>query len=503
MDLTNKKYSKKGKPAIDIQNLVYGKIPPQATDLEQAVLGAIMLEKEAIDLASEILTENSFYRSENQLIFKAALELSTKGQAIDVLTIAEQLKKFGQLEMVGGPYYITQLTNAVVSAANIVRHSQIIKQKELAREMIKLSGETIVKAYDDTEDVFDLINNHEVRLSEITTGGTSKSYAAMDEALVRAINKLEELRNRSDIMTGVPSGFTDIDRLTNGWQNTDLIILAARPSVGKTALALNLMRNASINHFKPTPSLFFSLEMSESQLINRMLSAESEIALEKINNGRMDESDMKRLYSLAIQALAKANISIDDSGSLTLSQLRSKARKWARRMRKVGYKDLVIFIDYLQLMSGGGKSGNREQEISEISRGLKQLAKEIEVPIIALSQLSRQLEARTGDKKIPQLSDLRESGAIEQDADTVIFIYRPEYHDISANQMGESTSGETHIKFAKNRHGALDTIKLRAQLSIQKFFTWDGGFSPQPSQVQQYAFERAKNSYSNADEDLF
>jgi replicative DNA helicase len=372
----------------------------------------------------------------------------------------------------------------------------------MARKIIQMGGEAVARGYEDNIDVFDLIDELEKQLSEIT-GGTGKAYTAIDQSLVHALKKIEERRNNNEVMTGIPSGFTDIDRLTNGWQNTDLIILAARPSVGKTAFALNLARNAAINNIRVAPVLFFTLEMKTEQLTERLMSAESEIHLKKIKNGDLTDEDMKQVYKLAVNRLAKAPIFIDDTSGLTLGQLRARGRKWARKMRKQGYKDLMIIIDYLQLMSGNGKAGNREQEISEISRGLKQLAKELDLPIIALSQLSRQVESRSGEKKIPQLSDLRESGAIEQDADAVVFIYRPEYHGEMTNQEGESTKGETHIKFAKHRNGELDTIKLRANLAIQKFESWEEGWVPFTVTPQQHSsFIKAKESYTNSNEDL-
>jgi replicative DNA helicase len=459
---------------VDISGMVYGKMPPQAIEPEQAILGALMLEKSAIDEVGELLTAESFYKPAHQLIFQAIEMLNSKGNAIDIVTVVEELRSMGKLEEVGGPYYVTQLTNSVVSSANIEKHARIVKQKQLGRELINIGGELVIKGYDDTQDVFELLEDHERKLSAITMGSMGKAYTPIDVALMGAIQQIEAMRERKEVMTGIPSMFTELDRLTNGWQKTDLIILAARPAVGKTAFALNLARNAAINNILAVPVLFFSLEMSCNQLVQRILSAESEIWLEKILRGDMDTPDMKQLYQKGITSLSKARIFIDDSGYQTLSTVRSKARKVKRMWEKTyGTNDGLIIIDYLQLMSATGKGGNREQEISEISRGLKMLAKELEVPIIALSQLSRAVESRSGDKKIPQLSDLRESGAIEQDADMVMFIYRPEYHDINANENGESIAGETHIKIAKHRHGSLDTVKLKANLSIQKFTSWD------------------------------
>jgi len=368
--------------------------------------------------------------------------------------------------MIGGAYYVTKLTNAVVSTANIETHSRIILQKFIQRELIRISGEIIGDAYEDSTDVFDLLDDAESKLFEITNNHLRKNFDSIDTVLVKTIQRIEDLRHKQEEITGVPSGFPSLDKITYGWQPTDLIILAARPSVGKTAFALNLARNAALHPTKPVPVAFFSLEMSSAQLVQRILSAESEIFMEKIARGRLEEHEMKQLYKKGIDRLAKAPIFIDDTPALNIFELRAKCRR-LKNKHNVGF----IIIDYLQLMSGtsDNRNGNREQEISRISRDLKGLAKEIQVPIIALSQLSRAVESRKEGEKIPQLSDLRESGAIEQDADMVMFLYRPEYYGITANEMGESNKGETHVKIAKHRNGALDTIKLRALLHIQKF----------------------------------
>ncbi|HOA39699.1 MAG TPA: replicative DNA helicase, partial [Flavihumibacter sp.] len=310
-----------------------------------------------------------------------------------------------------------------------------------------------------------------------TNNHLRKDYNAIDSVLVQAVQRIEDLRNQTEDISGVPSGFPSIDKVTFGWQKTDLIILAARPAVGKTAFALNLARNAALHPTKPAAVAVFSLEMSAGQLVQRILSAESEIWLEKINRGKLEEYEMKQLYAKGIQRLSEAKIFIDDTAALNIFELRAKCRR-LKNKHNLG----LIIIDYLQLMSGAGGNTNREQEISQISRSLKQLAKELEVPIIALSQLSRAVETRKEGNKMPQLSDLRESGAIEQDADMVMFIYRPEYYDVNANENGESTKGETHVRIAKHRNGSLETIKLRALLHIQKFIDEgvEGGDS-QPS----------------------
>jgi replicative DNA helicase len=473
MDLTNLNRDKKNrrKTSLDLSTMIYGKVPPQAKELEEAVLGAIMLEKGAFDTVIEILKPECFFVDGHQRVFKAMQGLANKSQPIDILTVVEELRFKEELDLVGGPYYVTKLTNSVVSSANIEAHSRIVLQKFIQRELIRISGEIIADAYEDSTDVFDLLDQAESKIYEVTSSHLRNNYETIDSVLVKTIQRIEDLRHKNEDITGVPSGFKSLDRITYGWQPTDLIILAARPSVGKTALALNLARNAALHATKPTPVAVFSLEMSAGQLVQRILSAESEIWLEKIARGKMEEHEMKQLYARGIQRLAQAPIFIDDTPALNIFELRAKCRR-LKNASNIG----LIIIDYLQLMSGTGenRNGNREQEISNISRNLKGLAKELQVPIIALSQLSREVEKRKDGNKMPQLSDLRESGAIEQDADMVCFLYRPEYYDVTQNEMGESNRGETHIRIAKHRNGSLDTIKLKALLHIQKFIDDDG-----------------------------
>jgi len=391
---------------------------------------------------------------------------------MDILTVVEELKLRGELEMVGGPFYVTQLTNSVVSGANVETHSRIILQKYIKRETIRIGGEMVNDGYEDTFDAFDLLDEAENKLFEITNNHLRKNFASIDSVLVQTMQRIEHLRDNSEEVSGVPSGFPSLDKVTYGWQPSDLIILAARPAVGKTAFALNLARNAALG-YKHIPVAFFSLEMSSTQLVQRVLSAESGIWLEKISRGKMNENEHAALYAYGVNRLARAPIFIDDTPALNVFELRAKARR-LKNKHGIG----MIIIDYLQLMSGSGQKGqNREQEISTISRNLKTLAKELMIPIIALSQLSRAVENR--QEKQPQLSDLRESGAIEQDADMVMFIYRPEYYDVKTDAQGESTKGLTEVKIAKHRNGALDIVRLKALLHIQKFVEWDG---PVPSQ---------------------
>jgi replicative DNA helicase len=477
MEFTNLNKDRKvrKKSPLDMGSMVFGKVPPQAKELEEAILGAIMLEKSAFDTVIEILKPECFYVDAHQKIFKAMQGLAIKSLPIDMLTVVEELKLREELELVGGPYYVTKLTNSVVSSANIDAHSRIVLQKFIQRELIRISGEIIGDAYEDSTDVFDLLDSAEGKLFEITNNHLRKNFDDIDSVLVKTFNRIEDMRNRKDEITGVPTGFPTLDKITYGWQPTDLIILAARPSVGKTAFALNLARTAAIrpkgDDRPPTAVAFFSLEMSSSQLVQRILSAESEIWLEKIARGKLEEHEMKQLYKNGFDRLSKAPIFIDDSAALNIFELRAKCRR-LKNKHNVG----LIIIDYLQLMSGSAdRNSNREQEISKISRDLKSLAKELQVPIIALSQLSREVEKRKEGNKMPQLSDLRESGAIEQDADLVMFLYRPEYYEVTTDEFGESNKGETHVKIAKHRNGSLETIKLKALLHIQKFVEEEGG----------------------------
>lgn len=453
---------KKIRPDINIEQIsTHGRVPPQAKDLEEAILGAIMLEVGAIDKVIERLKPEHFYLETHQLIMKGMIDLLNKSQPIDILTVCEQLRKNETLDQCGGPYYVTKLTNSVVSSANIEEHSRIVFEKSLQRDVIRLGGTMIHMGYEDITDVFDIIDEVEGSLFSITKSMHTNQYQGMSGLLVPAIQSIEYMKQNQQDISGVTSGFPSVDRITHGWQPTDLIILAARPGVGKTAFALNLARNAAKSG---KPVGFFSLEMSAGQLMYRLLSSESEISLEKISRGRLDEDESKVLYKKGIQPLSDMGIFIDDTPAMNVFELRAKAR----RMKQKENIQLLI-VDYLQLMSGTGTGHqrNREQEISEISRNLKKLAKELKIPIIALSQLSRETEKRSD--KTPVLSDLRESGAIEQDADAVVFIYRAEYHGIHRDAAGESTSGETVIKFAKYRNGSPGSVKLTAKLWIQKF----------------------------------
>lgn len=472
MDLTNLNKERKIRrksSTPELGTLMFGKLPPQAKDLEEAVLGAIMLEKTAVDIAMEHLKPECFYVEAHQKIFGAMKDLQQKNYPIDLLTVVEELKAREELEVVGGAFYITKLTNAVVSSAHIEVHSRIILQKFIQRELIRISGEIIGDAYEDSTDVFDLLDVSESKLFEIANNYLRSETEEIGDVLVNTLTRISELRERQDEITGVPTGYPALDHLTYGWQPGDLIILAARPSMGKTAFALNLARNASLHATKQTSVAVFSLEMSASQLVQRILSAESEVRLEQIARGKLNDYEMEQLTSKGINALAKAPIFIDDTPALNIFELRAKCRR-LKNQHNIG----LVFIDYLQLMSGSGenRNSNREQEISRISRDLKGLAKELQIPIVALSQLSREVEKRKDKNFLPQLSDLRESGAIEQDADIVMFLYRPEYHDVLQDEHGNSTKGLSVLRVAKHRNGQLDSINFRSVLEIQKFIPW-------------------------------
>jgi replicative DNA helicase len=440
-----------------------GKLPPQALDLEEAVLGALLLEKEAVNDVIDILQPESFYKDSHQKIFSAVKELFGEGSPIDLLTVTDKLRKQGHLEYVGGPYYISQLTNRVASAANIEFHARIIAQKHILRELIRISSNTITKAFDDSTDVFDLLDESEANLFQVAENNIRKTGDRMGELVRQAISRIEELGKRDEGISGVPTGFRDLDEMTSGLQPSDMIILAARPAMGKTSFALTLARNTA-SYGKGVA--VFSLEMSSVQLVTRLISSETGLTSDKLRKGKLAQHEWQQLTA-KVEDLTKAPIFIDDTPAISIFELRAKCR----RLKSKENIQLIV-IDYLQLMTAGGKGGNREQEISTISRSLKGLAKELDVPIIALSQLSRQVETRTGHKR-PMLSDLRESGAIEQDADIVMFLYRPSYYGFTEDEEGNSVEGITELIIAKHRNGKVDTVKLKFIDHLAKFVNSD------------------------------
>ena len=468
----NKKSFTKYKPEIDHQIEGLGKLPPQALDLEEAVLGALMLEKDALTDVVDILQPESFYLEKHQQIYTAIISLFTRSEPIDLLTVATELRRTGELEKAGGAFYISTLTSKVNSASNIEYHARIVSEMSIKRSLISISSEIQHDAYDETTDVFEILDNTEQALFKVSDGNVRKSYSDMQSILREAIGEIEDRRGNDGGLTGVPSGLTALDRVTNGWQPSDLIIIAARPAMGKTAFVLSVLRNAAVDFGKPV--VIFSLEMSAVQLITRVISGEAEIESDKLRKGDLEEYEWAQLHH-KIAKLSEAKLFVDDTPALSILELRAKCRRLKQQ-----HDIQMIVIDYLQLMSGdtaSRKSGNREQEIASISRALKHIAKELSVPVIALSQLSRAVETRGGDKR-PQLSDLRESGSIEQDADQVMFLYRAEYYGITETEDGTPTAGVGEVIISKNRHGSLEDIPLRFIGKYTKFCDLElGGFA--------------------------
>ncbi|MDC6351973.1 replicative DNA helicase [Zeaxanthinibacter sp. PT1] len=471
MENTNPILGRKvGKP--NVISLEKGKIPPQAVDLEEVVLGAMLIDKKGVDEVIDILHPEVFYKDAHRHIYEAIFKLFESSEPVDLLTVSAQLKKDGNLEIAGGDFYLIKLTQKVASSAHIEFHARIILQKYIQRSLIKISNEIIEEAYDDATDVFDLLDTAESKLYDVTQGNLKRSAETAQNLVIQAKKKIEEISNK-DGLSGIPSGFDKLDKLTSGWQPSDLIIVAARPGMGKTALTLSMARNIAVN--ANTPVAFFSLEMSSVQLITRLISSETGLSSEKLRTGRLEKHEWEQL-NVKVKALESAPLFIDDTPSLSIFDLRAKARRLASQ-----HKIRLIVIDYLQLMTAGGtqKGGNREQEISTISRNLKALAKELNVPVIALSQLSRAVETRGGSKR-PILSDLRESGAIEQDADIVSFIYRPEYYKIDEwdDEERTPTQGQAEFIVAKHRNGGLENIRLKFIGQLGKFDNLDDFDTP-------------------------
>jgi replicative DNA helicase len=447
-----------------IISLEKGKLPPQALDLEEAVLGAMMIDKKGVDEVIDILQSEAFYKDAHKHIFEAIFQLFTDSQPVDLLTVSSQLKKNAKLELAGGDFYLIQLTQKISSSAHIEFHSRIILQKFIQRSLIRISSEIIEESYDETTDVFDLLDKAESKLYEVTQGNIKRSSETAQSLVIQAKKRIEEIANKEGL-SGIATGFEKLDKVTSGWQPSDLVIIAARPGMGKTAFVLSMARNVAIDFGHPVA--LFSLEMSSVQLITRLISSETGLSSEKLRTGKLEKHEWEQL-SVKVKDLEKAPLFIDDTPSLSIFDLRAKARRLSSQH---GIK--LIIVDYLQLMTAGGNGkggGNREQEISTISRNLKALAKELEVPVIALSQLSRAVETR-GSSKRPLLSDLRESGAIEQDADIVSFIYRPEYYKIDEWDDDEAspTAGQAEFIIAKHRNGSLENVRLKFIGNLGKF----------------------------------
>ena len=455
-----------------IVNLSDGKIPPQAIDLEEAVLGAMLIDEKGVNEIIELLSPEVFYKRSHQLIYESIERLFRESEPIDLLTVSADLKKNKNFEPAGGDFYLISLSQKVSSSAHIEFHSRIILQKYIQRKLITISNEIIQKSYNESTDVMDLLDEAESKLYDVAQGNIKTSTESAQNLVIRAKARIEEIAKQEGL-SGVSTGFEKLDKLTSGWQPSDLVIIAARPGMGKTALALSMARNISVQ--QKIPVAFFSLEMSSVQLITRLISSETGLSSDKLRTGKLADHEWQQL-NIKVSDLESSPLFIDDSPSLTIFELRAKARRLASSN---GIK--LIIIDYLQLMNIGSsnKAGNREQEISTISRNLKALAKELDIPVIALSQLSRAVETRGGTKR-PILSDLRESGAIEQDADIVSFLYRPEYYGITEwdDDMKTPSEGQGEFIVAKHRNGALDSIKLKFIPNLGKFEDLGGFDSP-------------------------
>lgn len=457
-----KKTKTKAKTATldDIDN--QGRTMPQAIEFEEALLGSMMLEQNATGQIIDSLLPEMFYKEQNRIIFVAMQQIYRTQNPVDLLSVTEQLRRNKELTQIGGQYYLAMLTEKVVSSANIEYYARIIKEKYIQRQLISISTQTIHDAFDD-QDAFYLLDEAEKGLYEIQEKNFTRNSVEMSVLVKKFIDELAIARQQGEEIRGVPSGFTGLDKLTNGWQRSNLIIIAARPGMGKTAFVLSMARNMAVD--KKRPVAIFSLEMSANDLVTRLASSELTIAQDSLRKAKLTDQQWEKVIN-GMEALAEAPLYIDDTPGLTLFALRAKCRRLKQQ-----HKIQCIIIDYLQLMNSdnSGRQTNREQEISTISRSLKGLAKELDIPVIALSQLNRGVESRTAASKRPQLSDLRESGAIEQDADMVLFIYRPEYYKIETFEDGQASAGLADIIIAKHRNGALDDVRLRFIKEQAKF----------------------------------
>ena len=443
--------------------MIEERVPPQNIEAEQAVLGAMLIDKEAIAKATEVLSADDFYREAHRVIFSAMLELYNKNEAVDMVTVTEILKRDNKLEDIGGIAYITSLANVVLTAANVRYHAEIVAEKSVLRQLVRVSTEIAAMGYEANDDVGTLLDTAESRILEISNRKKKADFTPINDILMDSVQSIESLLQNKGGLTGIPAGFADLDKLTSGLHPSDFIILAARPSMGKTALALNIVQNVALRAHKaiggePRSVAFFSLEMSKEQLVNRMLCAEAGIDSQRLRVGEMHDEDWTHLWD-ACDTMSRAKIYIDDTAGITAMEMRSRAR----RLKAEHGLDLIV-VDYLQLMQGSGKrnnSGDRQQEVSEISRSLKALARELDVPVLALSQLSRSVESR--QVKRPMLSDLRESGSLEQDADIVAFLYREDYYN------PDTENKHTELIIAKHRNGPVDTVNLFFQKQFTKF----------------------------------
>lgn len=466
--------TRKTKTAEPISN-VYGHVQPQALDIEKAVLGALMMDKDAFSIVCEMLKPEMFYDPRHQSIYASIEELSRLQHPIDMLTVAEQLAKDGELENVGGPVYLSELTSEIASSAHVEYHAKILTEKFLARELITFSARVETRAFDETEDVNSLMQEAEQDLYKISQTNLKTDFIHISQAVMESEKSIRIAAQQKGGITGLASGFTKLDDVTAGWQASDLIILAGRPAMGKTAFALSMCKNIATDMQQPIA--FFSLEMSSKQLANRLISQVCEISGHKIMTGQLNGVEWER-FDKRINLLLDAPLYIDDTPGISIFELRTKARRLVR-----DYHVKMIMIDYLQLMTSNARHfGSRQEEVSNISQSLKALAKELDIPILALSQLNREVEKRDNkdnkEGKRPQLSDLRESGAIEQDADMVVFIHRPEYYHIYEDDKGNDMHGKAQIIIAKHRKGATKDVTLNFKSEFTAFLNEDNGYIP-------------------------
>ena len=462
-------------------NIAVGRTQPSAIDMEEAVLGALMLEKDAIEVVLDVLKPEAFYRPAHQKIYSVIKDIAESGEPIDMLTVTQELRNRDEIAEVGGAGYIAQLSNKIASAAHIDYHARIIAQKHIQRELIRVTSDIQRHAFDNTQDVYKLLDQSEQELFNISSGTIKKEIVPIGPILDDALELIQEAKTKD--FSGIPSGYPSIDKITQGWQKGDLIIVAARPSMGKTAFTLSMARNMAVEHNQAVA--FFSLEMPSVQLVNRLIVSETEIAADIIKSGKLSDQEWVHLED-KVTKLYQAPLYIDDSSSLSIFDLSAKCRRLKAKQKL----DIVI-IDYLQLMKAEVKGGNREQEVSLISRSLKQLAKDLEIPIIALAQLNRGVELRSGTQKRPMLSDLRESGAIEQDADIIAFISRPERMGITEDEEGNSTKDVAEFIMAKHRNGETADVNLRFRGEFIRFEEWDaigtGSINAEPQVLQKFS----------------
>ena len=436
------------------------RVPPQSIEAEESVLGAMLLDNRAVSKVIEILNEDAFYRENHRIIYNAMIWLFNENEPIDQLTVMEKLKKDKNLESIGGAYYLAELADRSPTAANVQFPAKIVLEKYILRKLIQTTGSIAERAYECREGVTDLLEEAEQDVFKLSESRLRDGFQSIDPILHDTFERIEKLHDIEGGVTGIPSGFADLDNLTSGFQQSDLVIVAGRPSMGKTALALTMARNAAVEHNVPVG--FFSLEMSNYQLSLRLLTAEARVNAHKVRSGKLSKEEWK-MMSIGVGRLAEAPIFIDDKAGISVLEIRAKARR-LKTEQNVG----LIVVDYLQLIAPPKGANNREQEISIISRSLKALAKELEVPVVALSQLSREVEKR-GKEKRPVLSDLRESGAIEQDADVVMFVYRPEMYGITEDKDGNSLEGVTEVIIGKQRNGPTGIAKMAFIREYAKF----------------------------------